>query len=195
MAHPVPILTETQLRTALTVALDHIEAAGSTVAYRLVGTGAALLHGVDLPAADIDLLVRERADVDAIDAALEPFDRLRSPEWIAHTSQYYANYQVRGVEVGVSTVEVESTDDTIETFGPGPWVHYSVLACGPHQVPVVALELRLITELSRDRPDRFRPIIDHLRTRGCDLDLVTRGLAARVPEGVRERVVRELRGN
>jgi hypothetical protein len=41
----------------------------------------------------------------------------------------------------------------------------------------VNLELRLITELYRDRPDRYTPLIAHLREHGCDLDLVRRGLS------------------
>jgi hypothetical protein len=57
----------------LTLVLDHVLPAGSPPAgrlpscagidYRLVGTGAAMLHGVDLPVGDLDLLFLERAGV------------------------------------------------------------------------------------------------------------------------------------
>jgi hypothetical protein len=163
-----------------------------------VGTGAALLHGVDLPVGDLDLLFLERAGVDAFAAAFGAspalFACLEAPAWLPDARQYYANYAAHGVEVGLSTVEVETESDAIETYGPGPWAkHYSLLPCGPYQVPTVDLELRLITEVWRDRPDRYTPLIATLRARGCDLDLVRRGLSGgRLPQERVERVLRQL---
>jgi hypothetical protein len=155
-----------------------------------------MLHGVDLPVGDLDILLLERTGVDAFAAALAPFDCLEPAAWLPEARQYYANYAVNGVEVGLSTVEVKTESDAIETYGPGPWQkHYSLLHCGPYQVPTVDLELRLITELYRDRPDRYTPLIGHLREHGCDLDLVRRGLSgARLPQEKVERVLRELGG-
>jgi hypothetical protein len=193
MAHSEALLDGGRLRKVLIVVLDHIAAALAPVDYRLVGTGAALLHGVELPAADIDLLVKERADVDAIGAALSPYRCLTVPAWLPCTRQYYANYEVRGVEVGISTVEIESDSDTIETFGRGPWERYVQLPCGSHTVPTVALELRLITELFRSRPDRYQPIIRYLQEAGCDSALIARGMAAAgLPEDLQERVLEQL---
>jgi len=98
--------------------------------------------------------------------------------------------------VGVSTVEVETDLDVIETFGPGPWEHhYVLLPCGPYLVPTVTLELRLITELYRNRPERYKPIIQYLRAQGCDLDLVRRGLAVgRLSQAEQENVLDQLQG-
>jgi hypothetical protein len=193
MVHPAPTLDRDRLCEALASTLDHIAAARAEFEYRLVGTGDALLHGVELPAADIDLLVRARSDVDAIGAALEPSQCLFAPAWLPHSCQYYANYEVLGVEVGISTVEVESDADTVETYGRGPWVHYATLPCGAHTVPAVALELRLITELNRDRPDRYRPIIRHMRVHGCDIALVRRGIGGgRLLTALRHEVLRQL---
>jgi hypothetical protein len=186
------MLSIDRLRGALTAALDLMASGRADVEYRLVGTGAALLHGVSLPAADIDLLVRERWQVDAIAAALGRDRCLSAPAWLAESRQYYANYEVRGVEVGISTVEVESEKDTIETFGPGPWVHYVLLPCGPYRVPTVVLELRLITELWRGRADRVQPIVRHLRANGCDMALLRRGMAARLPPRVQRDVLGQL---
>lgn len=135
-----------------------------------------MLHGVSLPAADIDILVRERYSVDAFGSALSSFRCLVAPAWLAETQQYYGNYEVNGVEVGISTVEVVSDADTIETFGRGPWEHFTLLPCGGYAVPTVALELRLITELYRNRPDRYQPLLQFMQEHGCDLDLVRRGL-------------------
>ena len=190
-------LNRSRLQDTLIVVLDHVlPLYGRTAVrpYRLVGTGAALLHGVELPAGDVDLLVRERTDVDAFDAALAAFECLEPPAWLPEARQYYANYWVNGVEVGVSTVEVESDLDVIETYGPGPWERHTVLLpCGPYRVPTVKLELRLITELYRDRPERYGPLIRHLRAHGCDLDLVRRGLAhIRLSPAMQENVLDQL---
>ena len=64
MGYAAPTSDTARLREALSIVLDCITATSASFEYRLVGTGAALLHGVDLPAADIDLLVRVRQIVD-----------------------------------------------------------------------------------------------------------------------------------
>jgi len=193
MSHPSPTLDRARFCPALTAFLDQTMPACAQVNYRLVGTGAALLHGVSLPVADMDILVKERSDVDALGAALAPFPCLEPPTLLPHGMQYYANYQIAGVEVGISTVELASDVDTSETVGRGPWEHYLLLPCGHHSVPTVALELRLITELYRHRPDRSQPIIQHLQTHGCDLDFILRGVAAAgLPSALQDDLRRQL---
>jgi hypothetical protein len=190
-----PLLDQARLRETLTTLLDHATPACAQVEYRLVGTGAALLRGVQLPTGDVDILVRERRDVDALGAALAPFECLFAPAWLPEDRQYYANYDLDGVEVGISTVEVDTDSDAFETIGPGPWIHFSLLECGPYSVPTVALELRLATELYRARPDRYRPILRHLQTHACDTELLRRALiSARVPQALQADVLSELRG-
>jgi hypothetical protein len=196
MGHINPLLDRSRLRGTLITVLEHTLPVYPDIQYRLVGTGAALLHGVQLPAGDVDITVKERADVDAFGAALSSFECLEPPTWLPEARQYYANYRVHGVEVGVSTVEVETDSDAIETYGPGLWEHhYVLLPCGPYSVPTVKLELRLITELYRDRPERYNPLIQHLKVHGCDLDLVRRGLAGGwLPQAVQEDVLSQLQG-
>jgi hypothetical protein len=46
------------------------------------------------------------------------------------------------------------------------------VAVGEHVVPAVALELRLASELVRERSDRITPIVEHLRSRGADIELL-----------------------
>ena len=192
MGRPGPSLDRARLRETLITVLDHTMPACAHIEYRLVGTGAALLHGVKLPAADVDILVKEREGVDAIGAALSPFRCLSAPAWLPETRQYYGNYEVNGVEVGISTVEIESEADTVETFGRGPWEHFTPIPCGSHTVPTVALELRLITELFRDRPDRYQPIIRYMQAKGCDVDFIHRGIgAAGLPQAVQENVLKQ----
>jgi len=203
MSRTGPMLDRARLIETLILVLDHVLPACAGIPYRLVGTGAAMLHGVDLPVGDLDITLVERSHVDAFGAALSSFQCLEAPAWLPETRQYYGNYRVlaagkaagkAGVEVGLSTVEIETDSDTFETYGPGLWEkHYSLLPCGHYQVPTVNLELRLITELYRDRPDRYTPLIVYLRQHGCDLDLVRRGLSRGwLPQERIERVLRQL---
>jgi hypothetical protein len=191
---PATGLDRPRLVQALLAFLDHTMPTCAHIEYRLVGTGAALLHGVSLPAGDTDILVRERHAVDAFSAALSSFKCLESPTWLAGSRQYYGNYVVEGVEVGISTVEIASDADTIETFGQGPWEHYTLLPCGRYAVPTVALELRLITELYRNRADRYQPLLLFMQQRGCDLPFIQRGLAAAgLPQDVQDYVAEQLK--
>lgn len=193
MGHPTPSLDQARLRETLITVLDQAMPGCARIEYRLVGTGAALLHGVSLPAADVDILVRERSSVDAFASALLSFNCLNPPAWLADMRQYYANFKVNGVEVGFSTVEIASDADTIETFGRGPWEHFTLLPCGCYEVPTVALELRLITELYRSRTDRYQPIIQFMQVHGCDLSFIRRGIAAAsLPLALQVEVLRQL---
>lgn len=193
MRQPNPLLDQARLRETLTTVLDHTMPTCAQIEYRLVGTGAALLHGVQLPAGDIDILVKEREDVNAFGSALSSSKCLSPPTWLPEARQYYANYEVNGVEVGISTVEVETDSDVFETIGRGPWEHFSLIPCGPYAVPTVALELRLITELARQRPDRYVPITQFMQVNGCDIELIRRGMEiARLPQASREDVLNQL---
>ncbi|MGA4994966.1 hypothetical protein [Nonomuraea bangladeshensis] len=152
--------------------------AGADPAYRVGGTGAALLQGVRLPVGDLDLLVARRKDVDAFAAALSSFPCLYTPSWLPESAQYFARYEVNGVHVEISTVERETDSDAMECIGRGPWQHYVLITCGPYRVPAVRLELRLATELLRDRPDRYEPLLDYLAEHGYDADLLDRAMTA-----------------
>ncbi|QYC38275.1 hypothetical protein Nocox_03225 [Nonomuraea coxensis DSM 45129] len=177
--------------SALETTLTALVAAGADPAYRVGGTGAALLQGVRLPTGDLDLLVARREDVDAFAAALSSFPCLHAASWLAASSQYFTRYEVNGVHVEISTVEQETGSDAMECVGRGPWEHYVVIPCGPHRVPVVRLELRLATELRRDRPDRYEPLLDHLAARGFDAGLLNRAMTARGLPAERRRLVHD----
>jgi hypothetical protein len=98
------------------------------------------------------------------------------PTYLEDMRQYYAEFKINGVEVGISTVEIETDVDWIETYGSGPWTHYELLPCGSYMVPTVKLELRLITELYRNRPERYEPLIEFMRKKGYDKSLLRRGI-------------------
>jgi hypothetical protein len=189
------MLSQQQLRETLVTVLDHSMPACAQVEYRLVGTGAALLQGVPLPTGDIDILVKERESVDAFGSTLASFKCRFSPAWMPEERQYYADYDVNGVGVGISTVEVETESDGLECVGRGPWEHYVLVSCGPYTIPVVALELRLVSELLRDRPDRYTPLIQQMQVSGCDIELVRRGMEGRgLSQALQERVIGQLKG-
>lgn len=145
--------------------------------YRLVGTASSLLLGVAVTAADVDVLFRTRAGVDACwDQLAGDADGGDPPRWLPESCQYFARADVGGVAVELSTVEIADDGDTHECIGRGPWEHFSTVRCGVAGVPVVGSELRLITEITRGRADHARALVEHLRIRPCDRDLVRRGL-------------------
>jgi hypothetical protein len=187
-----PLRNRGDLETVLRKGFDLISPAVPDLGYRLVGTGAACLQGVDLPVGDIDLLVARRSDVDAIAAALSHLPCPAPPQWIEVTRQYFACYEIDGVGFSFSTLEQPTDEDGHEVQGPGPWRHAVTVDCGGHQIACVSLELRLTTEFLRDRPDRYRPLLTHLAANGCDRELLEQSLTVRnVPEPL-ARLAREL---
>lgn len=173
-----PLLNESQLTRTLVQILDRVQPILTQVEYRLIGSGAALLYGVELPATDIDILVKERRAVDLFAQALAPFRCITPPIYLEGQRQYRAEFLVDGIKVDILTVEIETQSDAIETYGPGPWLHYEYLPCEGYMIPTVRLELRLITELGRGREDRYCPILEFLRCYGCDAELVCRAMEA-----------------
>jgi hypothetical protein len=176
-----------ELQRIVSLVLDRIGPEASGLGYRLVGTGAALAQGVQLPVGDVDILVARRADVDRVAAALAGFRCLDSPAWLPEARQYYAQFEVEEIGVGFSTVERLVETDAFECIGPGPWKHCVRVRFGQHVVPVVGLELRLGSELVRDRPDRYLPLIEHMRLHGADLQLVQKAMSERGVDPVRQK--------
>jgi hypothetical protein len=186
-----PSLQLADVTTALTTVLTALKAVDPSPAYRVVGTSAALLQGARLPVGDIDLLVAQRENVDTFAAALSSFPCLHAASWLPEASQYYVNYDVNGVDVGMSTVEKQADSDGMECIGRGPWQHYVLITCGSHRVPVVRLELRLVTELRRDRPDRYEPLLGHMSVHGFDAELLQRAMNVRCISAERQRLVQD----
>lgn len=165
-----------EIEAAISMVLDSCKDVVADTDYRIVGTAAALLQGVDLPAADIDVLLRKRSGVEAFSAALRRYECLSPPQFLSCSQQYFAAFRVQGITIEFSTVEAKTDSTTAECIGTGPWNHYSMARCGDKHIPVVALELRLLTELARRRADRYVPIWRFLQSRGYDAALLSRGL-------------------
>jgi len=120
--------------------------------------------------------------VDAFAAALSQQECLTPRQLLdhaKHAKQYFAAFRVQGIRVEFSTIEVDTECATYECSGDGPWSHFSMVGCGCWDTPVVALELRLLTELARGRADRYVPIWQFLQSRGYDAALLRRGLKDR----------------
>jgi hypothetical protein len=191
--HVNPSLDRQRLVDTMALVLDQFGRYDVKVEYRLVGTGAALLRGVPIPAGDIDLLVKERPSVDAIATPLMNFKCITPPTYLTDERQYFVEYEVNGVEVGISTVEWETDSDGIECIGSGPWLHYDLLECGAYTVPTVALELRLVSELVRGRDERSEPLLQFMKDKGCDIELVKQGMQARgLPDSTQKQVIERL---
>jgi hypothetical protein len=186
-----PLRDSRELDAVLRTGFDLIRAVAPGLRYRLVGTAAACLQGVDLPVGDVDILVDRRDDVDAVAEALAGLPCVTAPQWLASARQYFACYSVDGVGFGVSTVEVACDEDGWECQGPGPWRHHVTVDCGGHRIECVGLELRLTTEFLRDRPDRYQPLLAHLGVHGADLELLRQSMTVR---GVPEPLARLTRG-
>jgi hypothetical protein len=161
---------------------------------RLVGTASSAMRGIELPANDLDILFHDRSGLDSWFGVLSAhLDVGSAPAWITDSQQYFARIHDGDVTIELSTVEIESDADTMECFGEGPWRYFDLVPCGSRTVPAVATELRLITEVSRGRTDRYRPIVDHLRQVGCDVGLIRRGLAhAGVEQDATVQIIAEL---
>ncbi|MGH8875886.1 MAG: hypothetical protein ACRD0P_00835 [Stackebrandtia sp.] len=186
-----PIRDEAELRGLLSQVLDLVP----DTRYRLVGTGAAMLHGVRLPVGDIDLLYAARADIDRFAAALGTFPCQREPIWLPAAHQYYAAYAVGDISVSASTLEAATREHAIERRRTAPWQHYRLIGCRHHRIPAVALELQLVADVLRERPDRYRPVIEHLRRHGHNRALLERSLRDwRLPESRHRWVLDRLDG-
>jgi hypothetical protein len=185
------MLTEALVQKTLTHLLDCVLPTASTVEYRLVGTAAMLLRSVHLPSNDIDLLFRERKGIDLFHQELmrsPTIEQHQSPAMLEGAGQYFARYSMGGVVVEMSTVEfeIDTENDTVECLGGGPWEHYDLVPCGSCLIPVVATELRLLTELRRNRMERVQPILAYLRTHPPNTAFIQRGLIAHnIPQELR----------
>lgn len=189
-----PLRDRAELQKVVSLVLDRLDAGAPNFEYRLVGTGAALAQGVQLPTGDIDILVARRSEVDTFAAALSGFACLEPPAWLPDARQYFTHFQVNEIGVEASTVEVPTDTDTFEGIGRGPWQHYVDLDFGKHTVPAVVLELRLVSELVRNRPDRYMPLIEHMRSHSVDLQLTQRAMSDRgVDPKLQQRILDQLR--
>jgi hypothetical protein len=170
------MIDKRQIEKVLTAIYDLSKDVVSPSDYRLVGTAAAVMHGFDLPVGDIDILLRLRQGVDAFFNSLSAFECLTSPQYLEGSMQYFAAVNVHGIKVEFSTVEFACDLTTKECIGSGPWEHYAMINCGQRSIPVVALELRLLTELFRQRVDRYQPIWQFMQRKGYNKPLLEKGL-------------------
>jgi hypothetical protein len=167
-------LSQTAVRRTLETILAHVPDSR----FCLVGTASCLLRGIDVPASDVDILFRTRDGVEAWVASLTDLVEVNdAPTWLEESRQYFARVSVSGVTVELSTVEIDDGTDTGECVGAGPWAHFDPVPCGEFNVPTVSVELRLVTEVARQRRDRWEPIVAYFRSHPCDIALVERGLA------------------
>jgi hypothetical protein len=155
---------------------------------RLVGTASSLLRGIELPVGDVDILARRREVVDELTAQARAVEAqcVASPGWIENPffGQYFAEFDVAGTRVSFSTVEAHAAHPVAiaECIGDAPWAHFDIVDIGGPWVPLVASELRLLSEVERGRQDRWRPIGSHLAHHGFDHTLLAAAAESLPPE-------------
>lgn len=166
--------------------LPLLEALGDDV--RMVGTASSLLRGIELPVADVDILARQRATVDdlTVGTAAAGGRCVVGPAWLENPGfgQYFTEFDLSGVRVELCTVEPMpgGTLPFGECAGSAPWAYFDVVLVEGHRVPLVASELRLLSEIARFRPDHWRPIAAHLAREGYDHDRFDAALEGLPPE-------------
>jgi hypothetical protein len=167
---------------------------------RIVGTASSLLRGVEVPAGDVDILAKDRATVDQLareaDHAGATCDA--APRWVdtPFGGQYIADYHVGTVLIEFSTVELSLPDPNYlaECAGDAPWLHFDSIDIEGYAVPVVASELRLLSDVMRGRADRWLPIASFLAKYGYDERLLSAAMA-RLPSELQAEVRETLTSN
>ncbi len=150
---------------------------------RIVGTAASLLRGIDLPAGDVDILADDGLIVDQLaheaDDAGATCDAVPRRIETPFGGQYIADYHFGGVLVQLSTVELSVPDPSLvaECTGDAPWLHFDTIDIDGYAVPVVASELRLLSDVIRGRADRWLPIASFLAKHGYDERLLSAAMA------------------
>ena len=166
-------VADDRLRRAMSV-LEPI-AASFAADIRIVGTAASWLRGIVLPVGDIDVLARTRPTVDGLaEELIRRGVRCRMPPSLLDEpgfTQYYASFDIHDVKVEVSTVETDTDAALSECAGPAPWSHFDHVLFNDTRLFAVASELRLLSEVSRNRPERWEPIGRQLEHNGYDAEL------------------------
>jgi hypothetical protein len=159
---------------------------------RIVGTASSLLRGVDVPAGDVDILARTRDVVDELARDLDEAGATReaAPRWIdaPFGGQYIADSRVGDVLVQISTVELSEPDPSslAECAGDAAWRYFDVVDVDGYVIPVVASELRLLSDVIRGRPERWRPVAARLARDGYDEALLETAMSRLPPERAAE---------
>jgi DNA-binding transcriptional MerR regulator len=147
--------------------------------YLLCGTAAGLFQGVFQPVRDINLLTKAHKQVNGFAQAMHNFPQVLKPTYFESKKLYCTTHLIRGVEVSMAALDDYRDDaEKGDTF-LNPWDHFSELQIGSYTIRAEALELRLATEIARERPRHYQPLIKHMQKHGADLELAQRAMSAK----------------
>ena len=125
-------LTRSEVIGAIRSLLPGLERRAEFV--RLVGTASSLLRGIELPAGDVDILAASHAVVDQLARVADDAggECIAAPRWLdtPFGGQYIADYEVHGVQVEFSTVELSGAPDAsfvAECAGDAPWRYFDTI--------------------------------------------------------------------
>ena len=174
--------------------LDCISTVISAEQYLLCGTAAGLFQGVFQPVRDINLLAKTRTQVDDFSHALRIYPQVEKPIYTESEKLYRATHLIRGVEVSMTALDTSQEDSENMVTSLSPWDYYTEVKIDSHTIRTEALELRLASEIARERPRHYLPLIKHLQKHGADVDLAQRAMAAKaIANDTMRKVISQIR--
>ncbi len=197
-----PTSSEMAWQTALRQVLEvtHEPLSHAKVGWAVIGSGASTLQGCRLPPADIDILFAEPEGVHQFAQFMSVFAVPRRPRegelWLSSREQpvafeppdpqkevwnfgrwMIADCKIEAAHIARPAGDPSMAQDWICEPGPRIWPHIRHVPFGRYQVPVVPLEIRLGTELLRERKERVDEIVAVLQGQGHDRELLRQALS------------------
>ncbi len=168
----------TQVRRALSTLLERLQ--GSTIEWRIWGSVALALQGLEISPRDVDLLLPSGDATSLMAETLEEFVE-SPPHW--RTSGPFTSYRghcrIEGVEIDlIGELMIETPQGRVELGADSLlWRWESPLPFQGWKVPSIPLEIQLVTYyLMPEREERVNQITSLLKDRG-DLELLDEFLA------------------
>ncbi len=170
-------------------ALQHFAQLAETTSaqWMLVGSAASAVHGVDLSPGDIDVLARTPKDVTTLAAVLPsrdlPVRGDLDPQTFLSTKDEPVVRFGGGWTFGRWFLDGETVEAAhiagvhgrlTETSGREVWRHRRLIRWRGRLLPIVPLEVQLVTMVSRELDERVRAAAECLRHNGYDEHLVRR---------------------
>ncbi|MCS7460327.1 hypothetical protein N0M98_09245 [Paenibacillus doosanensis] len=174
----------------------------SNLEWILVGSVGSVLQGCDMIPGDVDIYVKNQADVAQFAHLLKDFSlvsRCELPygdQWLSSLEEpiftqtfgsgftwtkgrwRIEDFKVEVVQISNSAGIPDSLDgDGIWEGGRFIWSHCRNVTFGRHTVPTVPLEIQLESNLRRKRADRVQSILAALKQYGYDEKLIQKALS------------------
>ncbi|MDO3411530.1 hypothetical protein QWJ34_17325 [Saccharibacillus sp. CPCC 101409] len=155
----------------------------SGLPYLFVGSVSTWIQGCEIVPNDVDLLMREAADVRRALRVLNPDtdEGVRFFEDAAGIRWTFARGRSHGAKIEIAHIEPPEEDESggsegIWENGPSIWAYKKTHPFAGLALPVVPLEIQLATCLNRGLEQRADAVIRVLKRGGCDWSLLRRAI-------------------